>query len=132
MVAFDAKIGRLRDVETGQLVSARLFENIGHAAAVIARDAKNSIKTSDHASAAGKPPHTRNGRLRSAIRFDANRSTQVAIVGPIASLVGQSGAAHEFGGKYKGGDFDERPFMSKALERNLHRLAGQFTGSVGG
>ena len=87
------------------------FRNFGHAAASIRKDAIASIEKAPHgqASEPGTPPHTRRGQLPRAIRYDATKDG--AIVGPVASLVGESGAAHEFGGTYKGQDYPERPFM---------------------
>src|SRR6185369_9630139 len=81
------------------------FRNFGHAAASIRKDAQSTIEKSESASAPGTPPHTRRGLLKRAIRFDADRRR--AVIGPVASLVGESGAAHEFGGEYKGEDYPE-------------------------
>ena len=49
----------------------------------------------------------------------------------MASVVGQAGAAHEFGGKFYSNDYPERPFMQPALERALPRFAGEWAGSIG-
>lgn len=132
MVEFDVKLERFRDKETGAFVSGKMFKNIIHAAASISKDAKRSIKRSATPGRPGSPPTTRRGLLRRAIRFSANRQKQTAVIGPQASQVDQAATAHEFGGSYKGQDFPARPFMRPALERNLHRLGGQFTGSIGG
>ena len=132
MVEFDVKMERFRDKETGAFVSGQLFRNIFHAAASISRDAKRSIRNSPRASAAGRPPRSRRGQLRRAIRYAIDDRRKSAVIGPVASQVGKSAAAHEFGGVYKGQRFDERPFMGPALERNLHRFGGSFSGSLGG
>lgn len=132
MVEFDIKMERFRDKETGQLISGRMFKNIGHAAAGISKDAKRSIKTRAGSSPAGSPPYTKRGLFRRAIRYEVNRQTQSAVIGFIASQVGGSAKAHEFGGRYKGEDYPARPTMAPALERNMHRLAGQFVGRIGG
>lgn len=132
MVEFDIKLERFRDKETGQLVSGKAFKNIFHAAASISRDAKRSLKTSARPSAPGKPPYTRRGLFRRAVRFEADRQKQSAVIGFVASMVGESAKAHEFGGRYKGAEYPERPTMKPALERNIHRLGGQFKGIIGG
>lgn len=132
MVEFDVKLERFRDKETGRLVSGRMFKNIGHAAASISKDAKASIRNRATASAPGTPPSSRRGLFRRAIRYEVNRHTQSAVIGFIASQVGESARAHEFGGRYKGQDYPQRATMGPALERNLHRLPQQFAGRIGG
>lgn len=106
------------------------FRNFQHAAASISKDAKASIKTSADPSDPGEPPHTRRRVfLRRAIRYAANKDG--AIIGPLASVVGLSAEAHEFGGRYKGNEYPERPFMGPALERAIPRFAGSWQGSIG-
>lgn len=115
-----------------EAVDKASFRNFRHAAARISKDAKASIDKSDEPSAVGSPPHTR-GRgghnLRGAIRFDA--TPQDAVIGPIASYVGESGAAHEFGSLFRGQDFPARPFMEPALRANVDRFAQEWAGSIG-
>ena len=105
------------------------FRNFGHAAASIRKDAISTIEKSEKASAPGSPPHTRRGQLPRAIRYAVDKDG--AIIGPVASVVGESGAAHEFGGTYKGEDYPARPFMAPALERAEPRFAGDWQGSIG-
>ena len=121
MVEFDIKIERFRDKETGELVSGRQFRTITQAAFAISKDAKRSIKNSPTASRAGRPPKTRRGRLRFAIRYHADQHKKRAVIGPRASITGKAGSSHEFGGRYESEQFPERPFMAPALERNAHR-----------
>ncbi|NJL32248.1 MAG: hypothetical protein HC898_11880 [Phycisphaerales bacterium] len=45
------------------------FRGLGHAGAVIRLMARHSIRKSARKSAPGKPPHTRKGRLRGAIKY---------------------------------------------------------------
>lgn len=108
------------------------FRNFSHAAARISKDVKASIEKDDDPSEPGEPPHTR-GRgghnLRGAIRFDATKED--AVIGPLASYVGQAGAAHEFGGEFRGQTFPARPFMEPALLANLDRFANEWEGSIG-
>ena len=95
----------------------------------IMRDAKASIERSAEPSLPGDPPHTRRGQLRRAIRYDATKDG--AVIGPLASMMGGAGAAHEFGGAFRREQFPARPFMGPALERELDNFAGEFAGSIG-
>ena len=112
------------------------FNNLSHAIASISRAAKKSIKRSKSTAAAGQPPHTRRGVIRRAIRYVAGKSyhptKQGAMAGPLASVAGQSGSAHEFGGEYMGEQFPERSFMQPALREAIPRFAGNWRGSLGG
>jgi hypothetical protein len=65
------------------------------------------------------------------IRFDNDRQAQDALIGPMASLVGEAGRAHELGEEFRGHEYPERPFMAPALEKNLDRFAGDWAGSIG-
>lgn len=106
------------------------FRNFGHAAARISKDAKASIEQAAGPSPAGSPPHTHKGKFLSrAIRYDANKVS--AVIGPRESIVGEVGAAHEFGDEHHGQDFPERPFMGPALDKNLDRFASDWAGSIG-
>ena len=114
-----------------EAVERAAFRNLGHAAATIRKDAVESIVVAEGPSPEGTPPHTRRRQLKRAIRFDYDRQELTAVVGPMASIVGESGAAHELGGEFRGEDFPERPFMVPAMERNLDRFAGDWAGSIG-
>lgn len=105
------------------------FRNFGHAAASIRRDAISTIEQAEGASAPGTPPHTHKGRqLARSVRFFAN--DRGAVIGPVASMVGTSGTAQEFGGQYKGEEYPARPFMGPALSRAVPRIGGDWAGSV--
>lgn len=118
------------------------FKNVGHAAASIRNAAIASIIPSDEPSAPGSPPHTRKritrkgkqlkGQLQRAIVFHHDRATNTAVIGPRHSVVGESGAAHEFGEEFKGDSFVQRPYMGPALDKNLGRFADDFQGAIGG
>lgn len=112
-------------------VDKAAFRNMGHAAARITIDAKESIEVAPGPSPPGTPPHTRRKLLPRAIRYDYDRKAQSAVIGPRYSVVGEAGAAHEFGGEFRGDIFDERSFMAPALENNLGRFASDWAGSVG-
>jgi phage gpG-like protein len=117
------------------------FKNLGHAASRIRKDAIDSVVPSDEPSKPGTPPHTRNrvskkgkqlkGQLQRAIVFSHDKEKQEAVIGPRESIVGESAAAHEFGGDYKGQDFPIRSFMGPALTANLDRFASDWAGSIG-
>ena len=113
-------------------VDRAAFKNLGHAAARISKDAKASLERAEGPSEPGTPPHTHRGAyLRRAIRFAHDRKAQEAVIGPMESIVGTAGSAHEHGGTYKGQRFPERKFMLPAMEQNLDRFAGDWAGSVG-
>lgn len=97
----------------------------------ISNDAKSSIENAPEASAPGEPPHSRRGQLRFAIRYAVDKTVPMAVIGPIASKVGQSASAHEFGGTFKDHNYPARPFMGPSLGRNLNTFGGQFAGSIG-
>jgi hypothetical protein len=105
------------------------FRSFSHAAASIRKDAVASIEVSPEPSPPGDPPHTRRRLLPRAMRFAVDK--QGAVIGPMASMAGQVGGTHEFGGQYKGEQYPERPFMFPALERGVPRFAGQWRGSIG-
>ena len=118
------------------------FKNLGHAASSIRKSAIESIKPAEGPSAPGTPPHThtagvtkkgkpKKGHLPRAIVYDVDKAAQEAVIGPRASVVGESGAAHELGGEFHGDDYPERPFMFPALETNAPRLADEYAGSIG-
>lgn len=108
------------------------YRNIRHAAFSIRKAAVASIVKSNTASAPGTPPATR-GRggknIRGAIFVDADNES--ALIGPRASVIGEAGEAHEFGGEFRGADYPERAFMGPALEANRDRFASEWVGSIG-
>jgi hypothetical protein len=109
------------------------FENLGHAAARISKDSKASLERAEGPSRPGTPPHTHRGAfIRRAVRFDHDRRTKTAVIGPRASVVGEVAAAHEFGGEYKDAEFPIRAFMGPALDKNIGRFASDWQGSIGG
>ena len=55
----------------------------------------------------------------------------VAVIGPRASVVGDVGKGHEFGGEFRGEDYPERPFMGPALEETEDTFGNSFAGSLG-
>lgn len=106
------------------------FRNFGHAAASIAKDAKSTVEQAEGPSPPGTPPHTHKGKFLSrAIRYAADKDG--AVIGPMASVVGEIGQVMEFGGEFRGHDYDARPFMEPALDRGAPRFADEWEGSIG-
>jgi hypothetical protein len=104
------------------------FRNLGHAAASIRKTEVAEIVSAPGPSPAGTPPHThtggitkkgknKKGVLQRAFAYDVDKDS--AAIGPRASIVGEAGAAHEFGGEYLDEDYPERSFAKPALEENL-------------
>lgn len=129
-----------------QAVVARLrkanLRLVGHAAASTRKRAVESITPSDEPSAAGSPPHTRvrinkktgkhrPGQIQRAIVYAHDKATNVAVVGPRHSVLGDAGKAHEFGGEFRGDQFDKRPFMGPALTATQDKFGDSFGGSLG-
>ncbi len=103
--------------------------SLGHAGAATRLAARKSITKAKGASAPGKPPHTRRGRLRNAIKYALASDKQSVVIGPDYAVAADSGAAHEFGGNYRRQNYDRRPFMGPALEKVKDRLP-RFWGST--
>ena len=109
-----------RDAESG---------SVRRTAFLIRETAVKSIERSEGPSAIGAPPHTHKGNwLRRAIRYAVDKAS--AVIGPMFSVLGEAGKAHEFGGMFRGQQFDKRPFMGPSLDKNLDLFVGSFAGSV--
>lgn len=106
------------------------FTSLAHAAAAIRLAARRSIRRSAKPSAPGRPPHTRRGQLRGAILYAVEPHEPRAVIGPDYGVVGTSGAAHEFGGRYKREHFERRPFMGPAFAAVKDRLPKFWAASV--
>ena len=114
-------------------VERAIIRSLFKAAGLIRITALRSIKKrkKDGApSPPGKPPRTRFGRLREAILFAVDRRRQSAVIGPDFGMVGRSAVAHEFGGRYRRQQFDQRAFMGPALIKNKDKLPKMWAGSV--
>lgn len=108
------------------------FQSIKHAAGAVRKTAQRSIREAPKgkASPPGKPPRTRGKRrLRESIGYHVESPLE-AIVGPTRFRVGESGAAHEFGGKFRGDEYPARPYMRPALEKMRSRLPAHWRDSV--
>ena len=109
--------GRIR-----KAVRQHNIRSLARAGATVRLIAKRSIRQRKKASTPGLPPNTRKGALRRAILFAVERSRQRVIIGPDRRFVGRSGAAHEFGGRYRRERYPRRPFMGPALLKVRNRL----------
>ena len=103
-------------------VNQGTFKSLNHVAAAIRLTARRSIRRSARKSLSGTPPHTRRGLLKRALLYKVEKTRLAAVIGPAYSIVGRSGRAHEFGGKYYGRDYPQRQFMGPALQANLKRI----------
>lgn len=117
-----------------QAVERANFQGLGHAGAAIRLQARHSIRKSRQKSAPGTPPHTRKGRLRGAIKYAVTSGGggggQSVVIGPDYQVAADSGAAHEFGGRFRQENYVKRPFMGPALEKTQDRLPPMWAGSV--
>ena len=119
----------MRKAERGNIDS--LYKAAGYvrktARSMIKRRGKG--KKTQH-SAPGKPPRTKNGRLKRSMRFAVEAKKQRAIIGPTYEGMGGSAAAHEFGGTHKGDRFPARPFMGPTNQITADKLPEKWRGSI--
>lgn len=105
--------------------------SLSAAAFVLAMRAQEKIEKAKESAAPGRPPKSRRGLLRRAIQYAYDKLRREAVIGPLASRVGESASAHEHGGKYKGQRYPQRPFMGPTLLENLDVIPQKFKGSFG-
>jgi len=113
------------------------YRSFAHAAASIGKEARTSIRgrlkgEGNKPGPPGGPIRTKTGkggwRAKRSIRFDAHKAG--AVIGFIASRMGQSMEAHEHGATRGGVRFPSRPTMYPALERNLARFHKEWEGAI--
>ena len=115
---FDARlIKAVRDARAGSL------RPVGF---LISQLAKSKVKRSPTKSPPGRPPHTRRGRLKFAIRYSMAANKRSIVIGPAASKLGQAGSAHEHGGLYKSAHYPERPLMGPVLVEAQNMIGPAF------
>lgn len=131
---YNASAGRFVDKSTGRFIAfeteakvqlrlRRLMRTIERARAgslhavgyLVSSIAKGKIVRSGKAARPGQPPTTRRGLMRRAIRYAVAPDKRSVVIGPVYSMVGTAGAAHEYGGKYKKQRYPKRPFMRPSL-----------------
>lgn len=119
------------DMSSGN-VAERIEEGIkkglGKAGGAIRKTAERSIRSRKRPSPPGTPPSTRTKRLRKSILYEVQGNS--VFIGPAESLIGPVGAAHEFGGQFRGDDYPARPFMRPALVKMTPRLASFWKNSI--
>ncbi len=93
-------------------------KSLGHAGGMIRLTARRSIKRSPTESPPGTPPHTRKGQIKRALRYAVEKEKQTVVVGPEAEVVGTSGKAHEFGGRFS----VARRFVDRGGEKLKRRV----------
>jgi hypothetical protein len=103
-------------------------KTFAHAAATVRKTSQSLIEKSDAPARAGEPIHTRKGQFPKAIAYDATKTD--AVIGAMASRVGDVGKGHEFGGEFRGEHFEPRPVMAPALELSRDRFAREWDGSI--
>ena len=106
------------------------MKGLSQAAYAIFRDAQASIEQSPNAGPVGGPPRSRHGQLRRAIRYSVDLAAQSAVIGPQKSMVGTSAEPEEFGGEYKGGYYEPRPFMGPALEKEKNLIPAFWSAEI--
>lgn len=105
-------------------------KSFSRTAFLIRKTAVDSVERAEGPSAPGSPVHTHRGNwFRRAIRYFANK--EGAVIGPMFSVVGDVGEAHEFGKRRGEQDFPKRPTMGPALDKNLDVFANSWNGSIG-
>jgi hypothetical protein len=105
--------------------------SLNHAAGSLRKRAIASITPSREAAPPGHPPHTRRGLFRRAIRYYVDPHGEFAVIGPDASVAGESGQAHEFGGTFRQREYPQRPFMRPAMEATLEKFGAEWAGAIG-
>ena len=99
------------------------------AGAYVRRVAQRKVTLSPKAALPGQPPHSRKGLLKRAILFGSDGDKTV-LVGPSFNFVGESAAAHEFGGRYRRERYPKRPLMGPSLKESAPHIAKMWQGAV--
>lgn len=136
-VRVDFDMGR---VEKAVAVGDRLARS--KAGQAVRRQARSMIRKNRRPSLPGRPPHTRQGRLRRSILYSAPATEPEVIIGPAAHIVSRTGHYHEFGGmqirrfprkKYaigKPGPIRENPNYTVEAQRYLRYKSRSFNTKV--
>lgn len=111
------------------------YRALRKAAGTIRLIARRSIREAPQgqASPPGKPPRTRGRkRLRESVLYAVHPAGDEAVIGPSRSMIGPAGAAHEFGGEFRGDDYPARPYMGPALSKAASggKLAAHWRNSI--
>ena len=98
--------------------------------AYVRRAAQHKVHTSDKPSQPGTPPHSKTGALKRGILFGVEKRRQSVLIGPGFRFVGESAAAHEFGGQYRKERYPKRPLMGPTLKESASRLSALWADAV--
>lgn len=114
------------------LLAVRNANNVAlrRAGAYIRKAARNSVTTSQNASAPGSPPHSRYGLLKQSILFGLDKQRQAVVIGPSGQIIGNAMAAHEFGGIFRKRRYPKRPLMGPTLAKAVPKLPTLWDKSV--
>ena len=105
-------------------------EFLKRAGAYVRTVARRKVQTSPRPSQPGQPPHSRRGLLKRGLLFGLESDGKAVLVGPGFRFVGESMAAHEFGGKYRRERYPKRPRMGPSLKESAPHLAKMWNGAV--
>ena len=105
-------------------------EFLKRAGAYVRTVARRKVQTSPRPSQPGQPPHSRRGLLKRGLLFGLESDGKAVLVGPGFRFVGESMAAHEFGGKYRRERYPKRPLMGPSLKESAPHLAKMWNGAV--
>lgn len=90
-------------------------------------DMKSSLQTAEGPSDPGEAPHTHPNILRAAIGYGLD--DDAAVIGPRESIAGDVAQGLEFGGEFRGNEYEARPFVAPSLRRKQDSFAASFGGS---
>ena len=102
------------------------IESLSGTGAYIRRVARNKIIQSPNSAPVGSAPHSRRGQLKKSLLFGVDRQRNSVVIGPAASLIGQSMVAHEYGKER----YPRRPLMGPSLQQSRSRLPAMWADSV--
>lgn len=108
------------------------IKSLRRAAAYLRGVARRLVRRSRRPSQPGKPPHTRNGALKRSIFYvvEGRGIFSRALIGPTFTGVGRIMLAHEYGDRFQGRNYPERPLMAPALNKMRDRLPSYWRGSI--
>jgi len=78
----------------------------------------------------GDPMLSPTGKVKRAIFYRVAKQERAVYIGPQTSIVGNVGAVHEFGLKFKGDKYPKRPFLAKSVRITKSILAKHWRNSV--
>lgn len=114
-----------------RIAKKKNIETLGQAGAFVRSVIRYSIRRSKRPALPGQPPRTRRGAMRQAIMFSVEKDRERVLIGPAASRIGVGvGGAHEFGGRFRGRSYPERPFAGPGILAAAPRLPNKWQGLI--